>query len=69
VPRLHSRDLLDISDHVVYWGTLALYLAIAALAMTPAPILEYEGVLLTLLVLVGIHVALLLMLAARAPRD
>lgn len=63
----HSRDLLDISDYVVYWGTLVLYLAIAALAMTPAPILEYEGVLLTVLVLVGIHVALRLMLAARAP--
>jgi hypothetical protein len=63
----HSHDLLEISDQVVYWGTLVLYLAIAALAMTPAPILEYEGVLLTVLVLVGIHVALRLMLAARAP--
>jgi len=35
--------------------------------MTPAPVLEYEGVLLTVLMLVGIHVALRLMLAARAP--
>lgn len=63
----HSHDLLDISDHFVYWGTLALYLAIAALAMTPAPILEYEGVLLTALMLVGIHVALRLMIATRTP--
>lgn len=62
----HSHDFLDISDHVVYWGTLTLYLAIAALAMTPASILEYEGVLLTVLMLVGIHVALRLMLAVRA---
>ena len=65
----HSHDPLDISDHVVYWGTLALYLAIAVLAMTPAPVLEYEGVLLTVLMLVGIHVALRLMLAARAPGE
>jgi hypothetical protein len=63
----HSHEPLDISDHVVYWGTVALYLAIAALAITPAPVLEYEGVLLTVLMLVGIHVALRLMLAARAP--
>jgi hypothetical protein len=63
----HSHDLVDIGDYVVYWGTLVLYLAIAALAMTPGAILEYEGVLLTLLMLVGIHVALLLMLAARTP--
>jgi hypothetical protein len=63
----HPHDPLDISDHVVYWGTVALYLAIAALAMTPAPILEYEGVLLTVLMLVGIHVALRLMLAVRVP--
>lgn len=67
----HSDDPRDsplaISDHVVYWGTVALYLAIAALAMTPASVLEYEGVLLTALMLVGVHVALRLMLAFRAP--
>jgi hypothetical protein len=63
----HSHGLLDISDHVVYWGTLALYVAIAALAMTPASILEYEGVLLTVLMLVGIHIALRLMLTVRTP--
>jgi hypothetical protein len=63
----HSHDLLDISDYFVHWGTLLLYLAIAALALTPGRILEYEGVLLTVLMLVGIHVALRLMLAAHAP--
>jgi hypothetical protein len=63
----HPHDALDMSDHIVYWGTLALYFAIAALAMTPAPVLEYEGVLLTGLMLVGIHVALRLMLAVRTP--
>lgn len=63
----HSHDPLDISDHVVYWGTVVLYLAIAALAVTPASTLEYEGVLLTVLMLVGIHVALRLMLTAHAP--
>jgi hypothetical protein len=65
----HSHAPLDVSDYVVYWGTLALYIAIAALAMTPAPILEYEGVLLTALMLVGIHVALRLMLAFHVPPE
>ncbi len=61
----HGRphDALDISDHVVYWATLALYLAIAVLAMIPAKVLDFEGFLLTALVLVGTHVALRLMLA------
>ncbi|MGD0700279.1 MAG: hypothetical protein ABSA02_10390 [Trebonia sp.] len=62
-----SHAPLDIVDHVVWWGTIALYLAIAALAMTPAPLLEYEGVLLTVLLLEGVHVALRLMLEAHAP--
>lgn len=63
----HSHSPLEISDHVVWWGTIALYLAIAALAMTPAPLLEYEGVLLTVLLLEGVHVALRLMLEANKP--
>jgi hypothetical protein len=63
----HSHSPLDISDHVVWWGTIALYLAIAALAMIPASLLEYEGVLLTVLLLAGVHVALRLMLEAHAP--
>jgi hypothetical protein len=65
--RENGHYLSGIGDYVVYWGTLGLYVAIAALAITPASTLEYEGVLLTLLLLVGIHVALVLMLDARAP--
>jgi hypothetical protein len=52
---------------VLWWGTIAVYLAIAGLAMIPSPLLEYEGVLLTVLLLAGVHVALLLMIEVHGP--
>lgn len=65
--RLHHRhgrhDLLEMSDHLVHWLAVGLYLVIAALAVTPRPTLRIEGVLLTILVLLGVHVAMRLMFA------
>ena len=63
------HDALDASDHVVRWLTIGLYLAIAVLAFTPLHTLRIEGVLLTILILLGFHVALRLMLAIGAPSD
>ncbi len=64
----HKSDtLLEFSDHVVYWGTYLLYLAILVLAIIPERILEYEGILLTVLMLTGIHVELRLMLTINDP--
>lgn len=58
----HKSDtLLQFSDHVVYWGTYLLYLVILVLAVIPEPILEYEGMLLAVLMLTGVHVELRLM--------
>jgi hypothetical protein len=62
--RLHHgqpHDRLAVSDHVVQWIAIGLYLAIAVLAFIPLHTLRAEGVLLTVLVLLGIHVALRLM--------
>ena len=56
-----------MSDHAVHWIAVGLYLAIAALAFTPLHTLRIEGVLLTILVLLGVHVALRLMFAVGAP--
>jgi hypothetical protein len=58
---------LAVSDHVVHWIAIGLYLAIAALAFTPLHTLRVEGVPLTILVLLGVHVALRLMFAIGAP--
>ncbi len=58
---------LEISDHAVYWGTYLLYLAILVLAIIPKSILEYEGILLTVLMLTGIHVELRLMVTIHEP--
>ena len=66
-PKQQSDHLLDVSDHVVHWIAIGLYLAIAALAFTPLQTLRVEGVLLTVLVLLGVHVALRLMFAIAAP--
>jgi hypothetical protein len=65
----HRRhhDALDLSDHVVHWLTIGLYLAIAVLAFLPLHTLRIEGVLLTALILLGFHVALRLMFAIGAP--
>jgi hypothetical protein len=68
--RLHHQrhhDALDVSDHVIRWITVGLYLAIAVLAFTPKHTLRIEGVLLTVLILLGFHVALRLMFAVGAP--
>ena len=62
-PKQQPDHLLDVSDHVVHWIAIGLYLAIAALAFTPLHTLHIEGVLLTVLVLLGVHVALRLMFA------
>lgn len=68
-PLAHRRhhDALDVSDHVVHWIAIVLYLVIAALAFTPLHTLRIEGVLLTVLVLLGVHFALRLMFAIGAP--
>jgi hypothetical protein len=58
-----SYRLLDVSDQAVHWIATGLYLAIAALAFTPKHTLRIEGVLLTVLLLLGVHVALRLMFA------
>lgn len=67
---LHQRrqdDALDVSDQLVYWLAIGLYVAIAVLAFTPLHTLRIEGVLLTMLVLLGVHIALRLMFAIGAP--
>ena len=48
---------------------MGLYVAIAVLAFPPVHALRIEGVLLTVLMLLGVHLALMLMFAARAPED
>ena len=67
-PLLHWRGLeLYPSEHAVYWIAIGLYLAIAVLALPLLHALRIEGVLLTVLVLLGVHVALQLMFAAGVP--
>jgi hypothetical protein len=61
----HGR--LDRSDHLAHWAAIALYAAIAILAFIPRT-LHAEGVLLTVLMLLGIHVALRLMFHVGVPR-
>jgi hypothetical protein len=56
-----------VSDHVVRWIAIGLYLAIAVLAFIALRTLRVEGVLLTVLLLLGVHVALRLMFAIGAP--
>lgn len=64
----HVGDLVvDVSDYVLHWVAIGLYLAIAVLAFTPLHTLRIEGVLLTVLVLLGVHVAMRLMFAVGAP--
>ena len=67
-PNRQPHHLLDVSDHVVHWIAIGLYLAIAALALPPLHALRIEGVLLTVLVLLGVHVALRLMFATGASK-
>ncbi len=67
-PNRQPHHLLDVSDHVVQWITIGLYLAIVVLALPPLHALRIEGVLLTVLVLLGVHVALRLMFATGASK-
>lgn len=67
--RPQHPDALEVSDQPVHWLAIGLYVAIAVLAVLPLQTLRIEGVLLTVLLLLGVHLALLLMFAARAPRD
>lgn len=57
-----------MSDQPVHWLAMGVYVAIAVLAFPPVHALRIEGVLLTVLMLLGVHLALMLMFAARAPR-
>jgi len=68
LPSRQPHRLLDVSDQVVHWIAIGLYLAIAVLAFTPRTTLRVEAVLLTVLVLLGVHVALRLMFAVGAPQ-
>jgi hypothetical protein len=65
-PNRKRHDLLDASDQAVHWIAVGLYLAVAALAFTPLRTERVEAVLLTVLMLVGVHVALRLMFAVGA---
>jgi hypothetical protein len=66
-PNRQPRHLLDMSDQVVQWIAIGLYLAVAVLAFIPLHTQRVEAVLLTVLVLLGVHVALRLMFAVGAP--
>ena len=57
------QDAFDVSDHLVYWAAIGLYVAIAVLAFPSLPTLRIEGVLLTVLMLLGVLLALMLMFA------
>jgi hypothetical protein len=67
--RPRHPDALDVSDQPVHWLAMGVYAAIAVLAFPPVHALRIEGVLLTVLMLLGVHLALMLMFAARAPRS
>jgi len=52
---------------VVYWLAIGVYVAIAVLAIPSLHALRIEGVLLTVLMLLGVLLALMLMFAAGTP--
>jgi hypothetical protein len=60
-------DALEVSDRLVHWLAIGLYVAIAVLAVPPLHTLRIEGVLLTVLLLLGVHLALMQMFAVKAP--
>jgi prepilin signal peptidase PulO-like enzyme (type II secretory pathway) len=66
-PSRNPRHLLDASDQAAHWIAVGLYLAVAALAFTPLRTERVEAVLLTVLILLGVHVALRLMFAVGEP--
>ena len=59
-----SRNWVEISDHLVHFLAILLYLGIVVLAWIPVHVLRYEGGLLTFLVLIGVHVAMRMLFAA-----
>jgi Ca2+/Na+ antiporter len=61
------HDAFDVSDHVVYWLAIGVYVAIAVLAIPSLNALRIEGVLLTVLMLLGVLLALMLMFAVGDP--
>jgi hypothetical protein len=64
--RPHSP--VDLSDHLAHWAAIILYAAIAVLAIFPLHTLRAEGVLLTVLLLLGVYVALRLLVFVGAPQ-
>ena len=52
---------------MVYWLAIGVYVAIAVLAIPSLHALRIEGVLLTVLMLLGVLLALMLMFAAGDP--
>src|SRR3954454_22574661 len=67
-PRPQRRhDALGVSDQLAHWVAIALYAAIAVLTIPSLDGLRVEAVLLTVLVLLGVHLALRLMFATGAP--
>jgi hypothetical protein len=61
------HDALGVSDQLAHWVAIALYAAIAVLTIPSLDGLRVEAVLLTVLVLLGVHLALRLMFATGAP--
>jgi hypothetical protein len=67
---LHHRGphtWVEVTDHLVHFMAILLYLGIVVLAWIPFHVLGYEGGLLTFLVLIGIHVAMRMLFAAGEP--
>lgn len=65
--RRRPHDALQVSDQLVHWVAIAVYAAIAVLTIPALDALRIEAVLLTVLVLLGVHLALRLMFATGAP--
>jgi hypothetical protein len=65
--RQRHHDALQASDQLAHWIAIALYAAIAVLTIPALNALRVEAVLLTVLVLLGVHLALRLMFATGAP--
>jgi hypothetical protein len=63
--RPHKR--IEQVDHLMHWLAIVLYAAIAVLAYPTLHTLRIEGGLLTVLVLVGLYVALRLMIMVGPP--
>jgi hypothetical protein len=68
-PGERSHTAVEWFDHGVHLLAIATYLAILVLALPSVHLLPVEGVLLTLLVLVGVYVAMRLMFLVGPPPD